>query len=215
MKIVVKVGGSLCIGEDGPDYSYLSKLLPVLEKLDEESELSVGIGGGKLVRRYGEAISNFDLTDRQREECFIEITKANARFLGFLLRKKPLFSLEGYGGDEVVVAGIEPGRSTDANSAAVAREMDADLFIILTDVDGIYDKDPDEHEDADKLEKLSFEQVNNFEKDTSPLNYGVVDPLALDIIGKNKIKTAVIDGKNPEKILDVIEGQNPGTIISD
>lgn len=214
MKIVVKVGGSIAIDEKGPRYSYLSELLPILKKIDEKQELSVGIGGGRTVRNYSGAISGFDLTGEEAEECFIQLIKANVLLFSYLLDKDPLYSFEGYEGGEVVVGGVKPGRSTDANAAQVAADMGADLFIILTNVDGIYDKDPAKYEDAEKIEEVGFNEVDRLKSETSPTNYGVVDPTALDIIRENRIKTAVIDGRDPENILRVMEGERLGTIIS-
>lgn len=213
MKLVVKIGGSLCVGSKGPKPDYFSKIFPVLRKIDEENELSVGVGGGDLVRDYGDVVSAFDLTDSEREMCFIQLIKANVKFVSSILGKEPLYSLEGYGGGEVVVGGIEPGRSTDANAAIVAREMDADLLVILTDVDGIYEEDPNHNERAERLDYITFEELDELRGETSPLEYGVVDPTALGIIEENRMKTAVIDGSEPRNVLRLLEDADLGTTI--
>lgn len=214
MKLVAKIGGSVSIGEHGPGYEYLSGVLPVLKDIDDEHELSVGIGGGKLVRKYGEAISKFDLEDYEKEECFIEIIKANVRLLSYLLDKPPLFSFDGYEGGEVVVGGIEPGRSTDSNAAEVASRMGADLFVVLTDVNGVYDRDPDEHTDARKIDVIKFDELEDYKAESGPLDYGVLDPAAMRIIQENRIETRVIDGREPENLRKVLEGESLGTLIT-
>lgn len=214
MKLVIKIGGSLAIGRNGPKHEYFSKILPALKQIDEENKLSVGIGGGMLVRKYGEALSDFGLEDEEKEECFIQLIKANVKFLSYLLDKRPLFSLEGYQGEEVVVGGIKPGRSTDANSALVAKKLDADLFVILTDVDGIYNKDPKEYQAAEKIDTIGFEELEVSKEKTEPLQYGVVDPKALEIIRNYEIETRVINGTDPENILKSVEGKEIGTHIT-
>lgn len=214
MKLVVKIGGSLSVDGNGPRYSYFSQVLPLLEKLDQNNELSLGVGGGGLVRKYGEAIENFDLRDEEREECFIQLIKANVKFLSLLLNKKSLFSLEDYHGEEVVVGAVKPGRSTDANAALVAEKMNADLFIILTDVDGIYDRDPEEHEDAKLIDEIHFKELDNLKGKTGPLHYGVIDPTALKVIQRDRIETRVVNGEDPKNLMKAADGEEIGTHIS-
>ncbi len=213
MKLVVKIGGSMSMMNEGPDPDYMSRFLDVLEELDEEHSVSVCVGGGDFVNSYSECIESFNLTDGEREECFIELMRANVRLLSILTDKKPLFDLEGHRGEEVVVSGIEPGRSTDANAAAVARNMDADLFVKLTDVEGIYDKDPAEHEDAELLETMGFEDLETVKGEETPLDYGILDPLAMEIIRKNKITTVLASGRDPENLMRIAEGERIGTWI--
>lgn len=215
MNLVVKIGGSLSIGSDGPKPDYFSEILPIIREIDKKNKLSVGIGGGQIVRDYAETILGFELSDEQKEECFIRIIDANVEFLSYLLDKKPLHSLEDYYGEEAVVGGITPGRSTDANAALVAKEMDADLFVVMTDVDGIYEKDPEEDSDAEKIDRLGFDKLEKIKTETAPLEYGVVDPKALEIIEENRIKTAVINGKDPENLKKVLEGKKVGTVIGE
>lgn len=215
MKVALKIGGSLSVGKGGPDKKYFSRLLPVLKEVDRQHVLSLGIGGGSLVRRYDDTIDGFELTDEEREKCFIELIRANVRFLSYVMDKEPLFDLDGYEEGEVVVGGVRPGRSTDANIATVAKVMNADLFIKVTDVDGIYDKDPGSHEDARKIDEIGFEELERFGAETEPTSYGVLDPLAMEIISKNEIRTVVVSGKDPENILKVIDGERKGTWIAD
>ncbi|MFP4045618.1 MAG: hypothetical protein ACLFS3_01000 [Candidatus Aenigmatarchaeota archaeon] len=213
MKIVVKIGGSLCMTGSGPDSDYLSSLLPKLEEIDEEHELSICVGGGELVREYGESIENFNLSDREKETCFVDIMKANVRFLSYLLDKEPKFDLSDYKGEEVIVSGTGPGRSTDANAAEVAAKMKADLLVKMTDVEGIYDRDPKEFEDAEKMDTVKFEDLEDIDNNKIPMDYGILDPLAVYIIKENRIRTAIINGRKGENLQKVIDGERIGTWI--
>lgn len=216
MRVVIKIGGSLAIGSDGPRKNYFKKILPVLEDIDEEHEVSICIGGGKIVRDYCKNLSWTDLDDYEKEKCLIELIKANVRFISYILDKKPVFEPQDFTGEEVVVGGIEPGRSTDANAAWIAADWDADMLIKMTDIDGIYSDDPDCNERAQKLEKLSFEdleEVLRSDEDTAPVDYGVLDPTAMKTIKENRIRTVVMDGSEPSKLNEVLNGQRVGTII--
>ncbi len=213
-KIVIKIGGSISIAANGPDFSYFSKLLPVLRRLKKRNQIIVAVGGGALTRVYGKSIEKFRLSDKEKEKIFIELISANVRFLAAALKMKPIPSL-----DEIrsstsgVIGGIAPGRSTDANAAAAAKKIKADLFIKLTDVGGIYDKDPKKFRNARLIRKMSFRDLTKFAKKGSPNSYGILDSTAIKTLADAKIKTAIISGRNPKNIEKALQGVHVGTII--
>jgi len=199
--------------KSGPDYRYISDFLDVVDELNEDHKISICVGGGDFVRSYSEAIEGFGLGDEERELCFIELMRSNVMLISLLTGKEPLFDLSGYEGEEVVVSGIEPGRSTDANAAAVAMYMDADLLVKLTDVDGIYDKDPRNNRDAELIDSIGFEDIDFVGGEERPLDYGPLDPNALKTIKENRIKTVLVNGRDPENLRRVVMGQDIGTHI--
>ncbi|MFP4117138.1 MAG: hypothetical protein ACLFTY_03930 [Candidatus Aenigmatarchaeota archaeon] len=213
MKLVIKIGGSISMNKNGPDHAYISRFLDVIDEFSEDHKISICVGGGDFVGSYSEAIEKFGLDDEERELCFIELMRANVMLLSILTGKEPLFDLSKYEGGEVVVSGIEPGRSTDANAAEVARIMDADLFVKLTDVDGIYDKDPAENKDAELIRSFDFEDIDTIGGEETPLDYGPLDPTALKIIKENRIETVLTDGRDLENLREAVEGERVGTRI--
>ncbi|MCX6819218.1 MAG: UMP kinase [Candidatus Aenigmarchaeota archaeon] len=216
MRIVIKVGGSQAFTDYGPNKAYLERLIPILKCIDKEHQLIVCIGGGQFIRKYLRDVKKFSLTDSEIEWIFVEMLRVNVKLFSLLLKKRPIYDLnEVRKNTEGVVGGIEPGRSTDANAALCAEKIKADLFIKLTDVDGIYDKDPDKYKDAKKLDKINAGNLDDFMIKGKPGSYGVLDSLAIKVIKRSKIKTVVIDGSNPEDILKVIKGEKIGTLISD
>ncbi|MEM7819580.1 MAG: hypothetical protein QXD48_02010 [Candidatus Aenigmatarchaeota archaeon] len=215
MKIVIKIGGSMAFDENGPKIRYLEKLVPILKKIKNKNQLIVSIGGGKFIRKYLKNVKG-KISNEEIEWIFVDLLKANVRLLSNLLNMKPIFDLKSVNKKTSgVIGGIMPGRSTDANAAICAEKINADLFIKLTNVSGIYDKDPNKYKRAKKLKKILFSDLNKLKTKTSPGNYGILDPMAIDIIRKNRIRTIIINGKNPKNILDVIHGKNIGTVISD
>ena len=176
MKIVVKIGGSQAFTDYGPNKKYLRKLIPVLKKIDRKHQLIVCIGGGQFIRKYLNEVKNFVLTNDEIEWMFVDLLKTNVRLFSFLLKKKPIFELgEVNKSTRGVIGGIKPRRSTDANAAFCAEKIKADLFIKLTDVNGIYDKDPDKCKNAKKINSLRFKDLNKFMKKGKPTSYGVMD----------------------------------------
>ena len=214
MKIVVKIGGSVSIGEAGPNFSYFSRLLPVLRWLKKKNQIVIAIGGGKLTRAYAKNIEPFQLDNRENEEIFIELIRANVRLLAAVLKMKPIFSLENVEKNTSgVIGGIAPGRSTDANAAMAARKIGADIFIKMTDVDGVYNKDPKKFKDAKLLHSARFSDLARLAPKGRPNKYGVLDKLAVKTLAAGKIKTVVINGKKPENVLRVLRGEKIGTQI--
>ena len=214
MKIVVKIGGSVSIGKTGPKFAYFSRLIPVLRELNKRNQMIVVIGGGGLTRNYGKSIQKFSLSNEEREEIFIQLLKANVLFVSSLLGMKSIFSLE-----EVmpntsgVIGGIAPGRSTDANGAIAAKRINADLYIKLTNVDGVYDRDPNRYSGARKLDRLRYEDMKKLAVKGKPNSYGVLDRMAVETLASSGIRTVIINGKNPGDVLKVIGGKKIGTII--
>ena len=128
---------------------------------------------------------------------------------------KPIYTLEELKPDSSgVIGGIRPGRSTDANAAYAASIIKADYFIKLTDVDGVYDKDPKKHENARKLNHISVKEIAKYAQEGRPGSYGVLDKLAVETIGKHEIKTIIMNGSNPENILKALTGEKTGTLIA-
>ena len=214
MKIVLKIGGSISINENGPVEAYFRKLLPVIRQIKTRHRLILCIGGGKFIRNYYKSIEKLGLKKEEMEWIAIELLRVNVRFLSSLLNMKPLYRLEEISTKTTgVIGGIKPGRSTDANAAYCAAKIKADLFVKLTNVDGIYDKDPRKHKDARKLETLSFADLKKFSQSGKPGSYGILDRLAIETITKHKIKTVIMNGKDPKNILKLINGEKIGTLI--
>ena len=67
MKIVLKIGGSISISENGPVEAYFRKLLPVLRRIKEEHQLILCIGGGKFIRKYYKSIEKLGLKKEEMD----------------------------------------------------------------------------------------------------------------------------------------------------
>jgi uridylate kinase len=213
MKIVLKIGGSMVFDENGPKISYLKKLIPVIKQIKSKNQLIVSIGGGKYARKYARDLKNL-LTNKEIEWIYVDLLKANVRLLSFLLDMKPIFELKNVKNKTSgIIGGIVPKRSTDTNAAICAQKIKADLFVKLTDVPGIYTKDPDKFRDVKFMRTLTFHDLHKIKTKTGPGSYGILDPSAIDIITRNRIKTVVMSGKNPKKLLKAIRGKHVGTIV--
>ena len=215
-KIAIKIGGSIAFSEKGPKPEYFKRLISVINKVKPRVDLLIlGIGGGRYIRNYYAGLRNLKLSPKQIEWLGVDLLRTNARLLSFLFSGKPVFDLNKVPRAKVLtVAGIKPGRSSDANCAFLAKKFKVDLFIMLTDVAGLYTEDPKRYKDAKLIKKTSFSGLEKFlPKKVSPGKYGVIDPMALKIMKRSKIHTFIVNGKNPKIILDILKGKRRGTEI--
>jgi len=214
MKIVIKIGGSLTFDEKGPCVGYIKKFIESIKEIKND-DLIIVVGGGKIVRSYIKALKDLGLKNEEIEWIAIDLLKANVRLFSFLTGLPPIYSLEELKiKQKGILGGICPGRSTDANAALAAEIIGADMLIKMTDVDGIYTKDPKIFKDAKKLDRISFDEIEKYGIEGSPGAYGVLDKLAIEVIKRGKIKTFVIDGRDPKNLIRLLNGEKMGTEIS-
>lgn len=100
-----------------------------------------------------------------------------------------------------------PYFTTDTTAALRAAEIDAEVILKATMVDGVYDCDPKENPNAVRFDSLTF-------ADALSRRLGVMDSTALSLCMDNNIPLIVFDLKNPENILKVVSGENIGTTIN-
>ena len=111
----------------------------------------------------------------------------------------------------VVIFGCGTGNpffSTDTAASLRAVEIEADVFLKATLVDGVYDKDPHKYEDAKKYDTLTFSQVLSEE-------LAVMDSTAATMCRDNGMKMLVFDLSRPDNIYDAVMGENVGTLVSE
>jgi uridylate kinase len=116
----------------------------------------------------------------------------------------------------VVMGGLIPGQTTDAVSAVLAEYVGADLLINATSVDGVYTADPNIDKHAKKLTNMTPSELVEIvmKIDMAAGSNSPLDPLAAKIIQRCGIKTVVVDGKDPENIVEAVAGRHHGTLIS-
>ncbi len=100
-----------------------------------------------------------------------------------------------------------PFFSTDTTAALRASEVGADVILKATKVDGVYDKDPMQHDDAKRFEHLTF-------TDALTLGLKVMDATAFSLCRDNNKPIIVFDMTEPENIGRVLLGESIGTVVS-
>lgn len=99
-----------------------------------------------------------------------------------------------------------PYFSTDTTAALRANEVQAEIILKATKVDGIYDKDPMVHDDAVKYDTLTYMECLN-------QRLKVMDSTAFSLCMDNKVPILVIDLNDPDAIKKAVTGETIGTLV--
>jgi uridylate kinase len=223
MRIVLRIGGSVVASPTNP--ALISRYIELLEDLKMQGhELAVVVGGGALARDFIKVAKNLGLDERAQDDVAISVSRIFAQLflkkLGELGCASVPLTVEDaakclHDGKVAVMGGLRPGMTTDTVGALIGEKVKADLLIKATDQEGIYSKDPRKHADAIMLKHLSFEELSNvFAEDKHKAGiHQILDPEAVKILKRNRVRVVVVNGFKPENILAVIEGKHVGTMI--
>lgn len=223
MRLVLRIGGSVIASPINP--ALISNYANLLKDLKKQGhEIAVVVGGGAIAREFINLAKDLGLDERVQDEAAISVSRI---FAQLFLRKLGELGCEAVSltiGDAVkclreakiaVMGGLKPGMTTDTVAALIVEQVNAELFIKVTDQEGVYNKDPRKHADAVKLEHLSFEDLSQvFAEDKHKAGiHQILDPEAVKILRKRRVKVVVVNGFKPENILIAVEGERVGTLI--
>ena len=223
MRIVIRIGGSVVASPINP--TLIGRYVELLKDLKMQGhEVAVVVGGGTLARDFIKAAKNLGLNESAQDEVAISVSRIFAQLflkkLGELGCKVVPLNVEDavkclQDGKVAVMGGLKPGMTTDTVAALIAEKVNADLLIKATDQEGIYNKDPRKHADAVLLKHLSFEELSNvFAEDRHKAGiHQILDPEAVKILKRERVRVVVVNGFKPENILAVVEGKHVGTMI--
>ena len=229
-RILLKLSGEVLAGAAGKGIdndTVLSICKAVKKVADEGVEVGIVVGGGNFWR--GRSSGAMDRT--RADHIGMLATTMNAlaladvlESLGCVVRVQTAIAMaqvaEPYirnravrhlSKGRIVIFGCGTGNpffSTDTAAALRSVEIQADILLKATLVDGVYDKDPHKYDDAKKYDTLTFSQVIGED-------LGVMDSTAAAMCRDNHMKMLVFDLSRPDNIYDAIMGKNIGTVVSE
>ena len=219
-KIVIKLSGRI-FGID--DVKVLKDYASFLVKISKICQPIVIAGGGNIARHYISHARSSGADESTLDELGIEISRLNAKLLIYALKNKayshppiPLQEVKHAVDDGLIVVtgGLHPGQSTNGTAALIAEKIGAEQFLNATDVDGVYDMDPNKFKQAKKFKSIELKNLKNMlvHEDSIAGGYDLMDIVALKIIERSKIKTRIL--KADIKIIEkAIKGEDVGTKI--
>ncbi len=223
MRVVVRVGGSV-VGSP-LNAPLIGRYVDLLKDLKLQGhEVVAVVGGGSLARDFIGVAAGLGLEEAQRDWAAIHVSRLFAQLFVLGLGEAGCgcvpVSLDDAeaclaDGKVVVSGGLRPGMTTDAVAALIGERVDADLLVKGSNVDGIFTKDPKKFSDAKKLDKLRFDDLSRlFEANRHRAGINqVIDPEAVKILQRCRLKTVVVNGYDSENVLSAVNGKMVGTVI--
>lgn len=225
--VVISVGGSLIIPNGGIDTQFLSKLNRLIRKhIKQGRRFLLVSGGGAVARHYIEGGKGVigNITEEDLDWLGIHATRLNAQLLRTIfIDIAHSRIIENYNKKLVnwrepvaIGSGWKPGWSTDYCAAVLARDHKASLFINLSDIDWVYDKDPNVYKDAKIIKKTTWEQMEKlFGTKWTPGFKSPFDPIAVQLAKKLGITVVITNGHDFENLEKILSGGTfKGTVIA-
>ena len=223
MRVVFRIGGSVIASPVNTDL--MSKYVELLKTVKAQGhEVAVVVGGGALAREFIGIARNLGLEMQAQDEIAISVSRLFAllflKKFGDSACSKVALTLEDAAeclaeGKIVVMGGLKAGITTDTVAALVAERVNADLLVKGTDQDGIYSKDPRKFADAVKLDHMSLEDLQSVfsENQHKAGIHQIIDPEAVKVLKRKRLKLIVVNGFEPENILAAVKGKKVGTVV--
>lgn len=227
MRVVLKIGHAL-FKENSIDLDKMRETSGAILQLHSKGhKVIVVAGGGALSRSYIEAARQLGADLATCDEIGIWVTRLNALLLSIALGDSSNRSIIGSfedlekqlsvsEGKILVAGGFTPAQSTDAVAALIAERIKADLLVKTTDVDGVYDSDPEKNPNAKMLGEVSIGRLKEIliGGELKPGKYKLLDMVSLSILERSKIPTVIVNGSKPENIVKAVSGGKVGSRIT-
>ena len=228
-KVLLKLSGEALAGSQnfGLNYDVMQKICVEIKNVHELGvKIAIVVGGGNFWR--GKTSGAMDRT--RADHIGMLATAMNAlavadllESLGVAVRVQTAVSVQAVAEPyirnramrhmekgRVVILGCGTGNpffSTDTAAALRAAEIEADVIFKATQVDGVFNKDPNRFSDAVKYEEISFDEVID-------KNLNFADLTAITMCRDSGIPWFVFNLNNPENIIKAVIGEKIGTLVT-
>ena len=227
-RVLIKLSGEALAGDKktGLDDSTLQSICASIKKIyDLGTEIAIVVGGGNFWR--GRSSGNMDRTRAdhigmlatamnalaladalERVGCDVRVQTAISmqQVAEPYIRNRAVRHLEK---GRVVIFGCGTGNpffSTDTAASLRAAEIDAQVILKATMVDGVYDSDPHKNPNAKRYSTISFDQILSEQ-------LGVMDMTAASMCRDNHIPVLVFSLEDPDNIIRAVKQEDIGTLV--
>jgi uridylate kinase len=230
-RILLKLSGEALMGDGdyGIDPGIINGLAREIIAVQQAgAEIGVVIGGGNIFRGAGLAAGGMDRVTGDHMGMLATVINAlamqdalekhgvNARVMSAIkinqicedyIRRRAVRHLE-KGRIAIFAAGTgNPFFTTDSAAALRATEINAELLLKATKVDGIYDSDPKKNPAAKRFQRLTYDDVLQ-------RNLQVMDTAAFALCRENDIPLRIYDMGNAGALMRILQGEDIGTLVT-
>ncbi|MFN8369451.1 MAG: UMP kinase [Bacteriovoracaceae bacterium] len=230
-RVLLKLSGESLAGNEkyGVSQEVLNQLASEISSIYKQGvQLAIVIGGGNIHRGVAGSTKGMDRTTSDHMGMLATIINSLAlqdtlERIGIYTRVMTAIEMKEIAEPYIrrrAVRHLEKGRliifaagtgnpyfTTDTTAALRASEINADIILKATKVDGVYDKDPMKFKDATKFDQLSYIEVLNKE-------IKVMDSTAITLCMDNDVDIIVFNVFEHGNIEKVIKGEKIGTLIT-
>ncbi len=231
--MLLKLSGEALAGKEGSGINtdVLKQIATDIAEAKQTLGIQIGlvVGGGNIFRGVAASVKGMDRAssdymgmlatcinclalqdalERLKLDTRVQSAIAMSEIAEPYIRRKAIRHFE-KGRIVIFAAGTgNPYFTTDTAAALRAMEINADVIIKATKVDGIYDKDPKKYSDAKKFDRLSYIDV---------LNKGleVMDSTAISLCMDNRLPIVAFDLTVPGNIMRVLRNESIGTVVGE
>ncbi|RLG18319.1 hypothetical protein DRN75_02015 [Nanoarchaeota archaeon] len=196
--MIISLGGSV-ITKNGLNVKFLKSIRKLLPK-----KYVIVCGGGTTAREYIKAGSLLGLSKNKLDELGIEATILNAKLVSYALGARFVQgnpSVTGKLRGKIVTGGYKPGHTTDYD-AVLAAISSRDIIINVSDVKGVYTRDPKKYKNAKLIRKMTYDDYLNMFKGYKPGEHIPFDVSAMQLAKKYNIKIIFVDETNFKHLLN-------------
>ena len=229
-RVLLKLSGEVLAGPDGKgiDFTTVNKVCAAVKECSELGvEIGLVVGGGNFWRgrSSGEmdrtradhmgmlattmnALALADALEQMGVDVRVQTAITMQQVAEPYIRNRAVRHLEK---GRVVIFGCGTGNpffSTDTAAALRAAEINAEIIFKATNVDGVYDKDPNKFDDAVKYDTLTHTEI--LQK-----GLAVMDATAASLCRDNHISNLVFNLSDPQNIVRAVMGENVGTVVKE
>lgn len=231
-RVLLKLSGESLMGDQ--DFGISPKMLvhyskEVAKLVDRGVEVAIVIGGGNIFRGLNAAHSGIERVtgdymgmlatciNGMALQSAMEQHGLHTRLISAIemreiaesyIRRKAIRHLQ-KGRVVIFSAGTgSPYFTTDSAAALRANEINADVILKGTRVDGIYSSDPEKDPTATKFDNISFSKVIS-------LGLNVMDMTAFTMCKENNLPIIVFNINESENLMKIIDGESVGTLVED
>ena len=230
-RILLKLSGEALMGNKlfGIDNNRLMQYAEEIKEIaDFGAEIGIVIGGGNIFRGVQAERGGMERT--QGDYMGMLATMINSMALqaalesvGLITRLQSAIEMKQIAEPFIkrkAVRHLEKGRivifgsgtgnpffTTDSAASLRAIEIDADVILKGTRVDGIYDKDPEKNDSAKKFDTITFDEAYN-------KNLKVMDMTAFTLCKENELPVIVFNMNKTGNLKKVVKGEEIGTLVT-